>query len=225
MRLLAFETSTPTGGVALLEDGSVTGQMTLAGSRVHSREGLRLAERLLANSNLAWKDLDAVAASHGPGSFTGVRVGLTLIKGLAWSLKIKCVTVSSLEALALHAYSGESVDAVVPLLDARMNEIYGSVYQISGGGLIPTGEEFSAEPRELHEKLKGRRSLFAGEGGRRYYQEHLAHLGLLARPDRLQASPAAVAVLAAQALKKGAEQRPEDIAAIYLRQPVQRRPV
>lgn len=222
MILLAFETATPTGGAALLADGKLLGERVVTGTRAHSRQCLAFARELLDEAGLDWNRLDIIAASHGPGSFTGVRVGLTLAKGLGWSLQKKCISVSTLEAMALNADSGEDAGFVVPLIDARMNEVYGALYRRSEEGLVPEGKEFAAPPAEVGKKLTGP-ALFCGEGARRYFDEHLKSHGVLAHPARLQASPAAVAKLAYRHAEQGKTADPAALKAVYLREPVPRR--
>src|SRR5690606_10819788 len=108
-----------------------------------------------------------VAVSHGPGSFTGVRVGMALAKGLCESGQPKLITVSTLEALAWRAYSGEPVEYVLPLLNARQGQVYGAVYPVSGEIGPIQGEEFALSPSELIEQWPGR-CLVVGEGAVEY---------------------------------------------------------
>lgn len=216
MKILAFETASPSGGVALLVDNAVVGEMRLNNAQAHSRHCLKFAETLLETSRIKWEEIDLLATSHGPGAFTGVRVGLTLVKGLAWSLGKPCVTVSSLEALARHAWCGETVDHVVPLLDARAGEIYGAVFRIDNG-LVREREDFAGTAEEALAGLSGT-ALFAGEGARKYFDGCLSKHGVLARADRLLPSAAAVALLAAESFRAGHQQSAEEIAAVYLRE-------
>ncbi len=218
MNLLAFETATPSGGVALLSDGAVVGECRLGEPRTHSREVLALAGKILEAAGLRWGDIDIYAASHGPGSFTGVRVALATIQGVAWAQGRPCVTVSTVEALAWQAWSGEAVEAVVPLLDARIGEIYGGVFVPEAGRLLRTEEDFAAAPGEVAAKWRGRRVLLAGEGARRYRDQFDWDGALLARADRLLAAPGATAVLAYRHAREGRTIAPGRVRAVYLRE-------
>ena len=108
MKLLAFETASPSGGVALCIDGEIVQDCHYNDSKSHSRRCLKDAEDILEASGLQWSDIDCLGTSIGPGSFTGVRVGVTLVKGLCYSLDKPCVAVSSLESLALGSHCGET---------------------------------------------------------------------------------------------------------------------
>lgn len=216
MNILAFETATPSGGVALLVDGRVIGEMRIYGAQSHSRHCLAFAETLLQSAQMNWKDLDVVAASHGPGSFTGVRIGLTQVKALAWANDLKCVTVSTLEGLAHHCYSGEKVDHVAAILDARMGEVYGAVFDVREGGLHRATEDLCVAPEGMCKRLPGS-MLLSGEGLQTYADLFTDGRFKKARPDRLLASAASVAMLAGREAAAGRFTTAEEIAAVYLR--------
>ncbi|CAN5444213.1 tRNA (adenosine(37)-N6)-threonylcarbamoyltransferase complex dimerization subunit type 1 TsaB [soil metagenome] len=242
MRLLAFETATPLGGAALLIDGVIVGERTIEGSSTHSRHCLAFAEELLRGADLAWKDLTAVAASHGPGSFTGVRTGLTLVKGLAWSLGIPCVSVSTLEAMALHA-AGAGHEYILPVLDARMKETYAALFlprnatspdwRFSPGNATSPDWRFSSlYPTRLTEDLcltpealiarvlthaPADKILLCGEGAKTYAPIFTTAGFPFAERERFHACPSAVAILASRAIEDGKAMTPENLAALYLR--------
>lgn len=100
MRILAFETSAKAASVALLEGDMLLGELYLNCGLTHSRTLLESAQRLLEITELTAKDIDAVACAAGPGSFTGVRIGVAAAKGFAWGRDIPCCGVSTLEAMA-----------------------------------------------------------------------------------------------------------------------------
>ncbi len=224
MKILAFETATPSGGVALLIDGVVVGEMRVTNPQAHSRLCLSFAEQLLQTAGLKWPEIDIYATSHGPGSFTGVRIGLTLVKGLAYANGKPAVSVSSLESLAFHAWSHEEVEFIVPLIDARMKEIYGAVYRpvVTDGQLVleTVVPEFCLPPAEIIARVGGR-ALFAGEGARHYPEIVEKCEGVLARADRLLASPGATAALAWREAKAGRLQDANQLDAVYLREAIQ----
>lgn len=217
MNLLAFETASPSGGVALLRDGILAGECWTTNTQAHSKRCLADAEGLLETAKLAWEDVDVFAASHGPGAFVGVRVALSLVKGLAWPLGRPVVTVSSLEALAWGCYRGEKVRHVVALLDARVGEVYGAIFEPTGGGLRAEGEEFCAAPGEIPGMLKGP-ALFAGEGALRYEEEFLRPYGIIARGDSVRLRPGTVAMLAALRHGEGKRGTAAEAHARYLRE-------
>ena len=115
MRILAFETSAKAASVALLEDGTLLGELYLNCGLTHSRTLLESAQRLLEITELMAKDIDAVACAAGPGSFTGVRIGVAAAKGFAWGRDIPCCPVSTHEAMAWQAS-----DCAVSLDEVRL---------------------------------------------------------------------------------------------------------
>lgn len=129
MHILALDTTTPTASAAVWTDGILLGQYTIQ-TTTHSTTILPMIESLLANLSLDIPDLDAMAVSAGPGSFTGVRIGVSTIKGLAFSHKIPCIGVSSLESLAwnLTGFSG----ILCPVINARRGHVYTSLFTADG---------------------------------------------------------------------------------------------
>lgn len=198
--------------------------MRLNNAQSHSRLALAFGEELLGTLKLNWKDVDLFAASHGPGSFTGIRVGLTAIKSLGWSLDKRVVTVSSLEALATVASTGLAPGRhVVPLLDARLGEIYGAVYKVTETRqLILEGEEFAIKPSELPQRVPSA-ALYCGEGAFRYFDEYLAGHGDLAREDAMRCSPAATGWLAWRKAIEYGTIAPGEVRAVYIREATTKR--
>ena len=100
MLILGIESSAKSASVALSRDGTLLARYDQNSGRTHSRTLLPMAEALLAHAGLALGELDAVAAARGPGSFTGVRIGISTVKGLCWGLEKPAIGVSTLEAMA-----------------------------------------------------------------------------------------------------------------------------
>ena len=126
LRILAIETATRTGGVAIVEGNEVRGSLVLNTSKTHSERLLKAVDFLLGECTLKIADMDGIAVSLGPGSFTGVRIGLACAKGLAFASEKPLVGVSTLEALALR--SAETKILLCPIIDARRGEIFGAGY-------------------------------------------------------------------------------------------------
>ena len=128
LTVLAFETATSACSVALAHAGKVS-QLFETGNNIHSQRVLAMADSLLRETGVAVKQLDAVAVGQGPGSFTGLRIGVGVAQGIAYAVSCPMVGVSSLAALALKS----TVDGVVLAgIDARMQEIYWGLYQKAG---------------------------------------------------------------------------------------------
>ncbi len=129
MYILALDTTTPTASAAVWSDGILKGQYTIQ-TNTHSTTILPMIESLLANLSLAVQDMDMMAVSAGPGSFTGVRIGVATIKGLAFSHKIPCVGVSALEVLAWNMVGCKGV--VCPVINARREHVYTAMFSVDG---------------------------------------------------------------------------------------------
>ncbi len=161
---LALETSGIYGGMALLDKGRVIGEAAFSSRRTHSRRLLPLTRFLFEEIGLEFSDLQLVAVSQGPGSFTGLRIGMSVAKGLAYGLKIPMVGVPSLDALA-HTITGCPGDHVLPLIDARKGEVYCALYEI---GLDYTQERTTdymvLSPHEVSKRVKGKRVWLVGSG-------------------------------------------------------------
>src|SRR5947199_6371402 len=133
MRVLAVETSTLSGGAALLDDERVVGEYTLDVRITHSERLMAAIDRLLSDAGWTPRDLEGLAVTVGPGSFTGLRVGLSTVKGLALALAIPVAAVPTLDAMA--AMLPYAALPVCPVLDARQREVYASLYPWDGVGM------------------------------------------------------------------------------------------
>ena len=151
MLILAFETSAKAGSVALLREGVLLGESYQNTGLTHSQTLLAMAESLLAHCGYTPKDVDAVAVAAGPGSFTGVRIGVAAAKGFAWGSEKPCCGVSTLEAMAesLGAYEG----TVVPVMDARRSQVYNAVFKAEKGTLSRVKEDRAISLEDLAREL------------------------------------------------------------------------
>jgi tRNA threonylcarbamoyladenosine biosynthesis protein TsaB len=123
--VLGIETATSRGSVALCREGELLGELTLANPRSHSERLLPAVELLLASASMSTGDLAAVAVSAGPGSFTGLRIGVAAAKGLAFSREIPLYGIPTLQVLAANASPG--VSSVCAVIDARRGEVFSSL--------------------------------------------------------------------------------------------------
>ena len=139
MKLLALESSAKAASCAVLEDGEAITSAWQATGLTHSRTLLPMVEDMLRNSGLAVREMDALAVAAGPGSFTGLRIGIATVKGLAWAADKPCVPVSTLEAMAWPLAHMEGI--VVCAMDARRQQIYNAVFRAGGGSLVRLRED------------------------------------------------------------------------------------
>ena len=149
--ILAFETSAKAASVALMEKGKLLGESYQNTGLTHSQTLLQMAEDLLKTCGKTPADVTAVAVASGPGSFTGVRIGVAAAKGFAWGSEIPCVGVSTLEAMAenLGAWDG----TVVPTMDARRSQTYTAIFRAENGKLKRMIDDCAISYAELGEKL------------------------------------------------------------------------
>ena len=153
MLILAFESSAKAASVALCRDGHLLSQCSQCSGLTHSRTLLPMAEDMLKNAELALQDVDLIAVAHGPGSFTGIRIGVSTVKGLAWAGDKPCVGVSTLEAMAWHGLAAGGY--VCPVMDARRSQLYNAVFRINGREIIRLSPDRVITAAELAAELSG----------------------------------------------------------------------
>ena len=131
MLILALESSAKAASAALVRDGHLVAQASQCSGLTHSRTLLPMAEDLLKNAELKLADVDLFAVAQGPGSFTGVRIGVSTVKGLSWASGKPCTGVSTLEAMAWHGLAAGGL--VCPVMDARRGQVYNALFEIRDG--------------------------------------------------------------------------------------------
>jgi tRNA threonylcarbamoyladenosine biosynthesis protein TsaB len=197
IRLLALDTSTPTARIAVLDgSGAALAQAEATADR-HSAHVLKLCDEVLRAAGITATDLTGVACGAGPGSFTGLRVGLAVAKGLSLATGAPLLLVSSLEALARDVARGAAVTAgfVVPCIDAGKGEVYAIACSVSASGEVTAGgEPWRLLPEALAERLAELpQAVVAGNGAERHAEALDARLGPSAR--RIQvAGPTALGI-------------------------------
>lgn len=155
--LLALESSTPHGGSALLKEGSTRAVYRLEEGLRHGRELMASAETLMEADGLKARDLFAVAVSMGPGSYTGIRVGVMAAKAVAYAAGCKLAAVSSLAALAQSAVmegKAQSGDVVFAVQDARRDEVYVGQYAIEDGLAVAMVPDAALTPEETAARIR-----------------------------------------------------------------------
>ena len=154
MLILALDTSSPAGSLAILRDEKVIGVVSTWAEETYSARMFRHLDFLLRELSLDLKQFELFAVAAGPGSFTGLRVGLTAVKGWAEVYKKPAVGVSGLEAIAAQSHSAAPL--LIPVLDARRGQIYFGFYRRGGNGLALEAEECVMTPDEFLEMLRSR---------------------------------------------------------------------
>lgn len=134
MKALAIDTTNNVLGIAIVDEESVIGEYITNLKKNHSVRAMPAIERLLHDCDLTPKDLDKVIVATGPGSYTGVRIGVSIAKTMAWALQIPIVGISSLEILAANGHFFDGL--ISPIFDARRGQVYTGLYEFSKGELM-----------------------------------------------------------------------------------------
>ena len=152
MRILAFETSAKAASTALLEDGRLLGEIYQNTGLTHSQTLMVMAQDLLKQCGKTVEDISAVAVAEGPGSFTGVRIGVAAAKGFAWGGEIPCCGVSTLEAMAEMA--GVFQGYLCPCMDARRSQVYNALFYVNRGEIQRLTPDRAIALCDLEKELK-----------------------------------------------------------------------
>ena len=219
MTILAFETSAKAASAALFREGVLLGETYQNTGLTHSQTLLSMAESLMASCGVAPGDIDAVSVAAGPGSFTGVRIGVAAAKGFAWGREIPCVGVSTLAAMAvgLGAWQGY----VCPVMDARRSQVYNALFRVDCGKYTRIREDRAISLRDLGEDVKNLSGpiFFVVFGSVLCYNTLLETVpGLVLPPEhRRHQRAAGVALEAARILETGERPSGAELVPNYLR--------
>ncbi|MBI3013849.1 MAG: tRNA (adenosine(37)-N6)-threonylcarbamoyltransferase complex dimerization subunit type 1 TsaB [Candidatus Tectomicrobia bacterium] len=175
---MSVDTSTLQGSVALAQDGRVVSERRVGSSSSHARTLLTIIDGVLTSQSLKPRDLGALVATAGPGSFTGLRIGISTVKGLAYGLGIPAVGVPTLDAMASRMDHPDL--QLCPLLDARKSEVYCGFYRCQGERIEKVTEAMVLPPAKLCPMIC-EPTLFFGEGARVYGTFLMKELGEKAR--------------------------------------------
>ena len=200
MNILAVDTSGPVAGIAILKDGCVTFEETVVNKLTHSANLMPMIDAALTRTGMTLKDMHRLAVVVGPGSFTGVRIGVSTVKGLSHGSGIPCVAVDALQAMAAGVPYFDGI--VCPIQDARAGQVYGAAFT---AGEVPTrlleDAPLKLEDYVVQVKSLGVRFCFLGDGmpvHRARLAELLGDQAIFASANVSYLRPASVALLAPQ---------------------------
>ena len=220
MRILAVDTATDVCSVALVEGTELRAEVVLKGSASHSRHLLDAIEAALTLARWKMAEVNAFAVTRGPGSFTGLRIGISTLKGLASGLAAPLIGVSTLEALAWQCQGSERV--IIPMLDGRRGEIFTNHYRFFKGRLVALGAERALVPEAALAEID-MPCLLVGNGVTLYHdfiQTHVAHLAQIGSPVQNRIHGLSVAALALMQLDAGVTTGdPAQLTPQYIRKP------
>jgi tRNA threonylcarbamoyladenosine biosynthesis protein TsaB len=148
LKILAVDTATEACSAALLVGDTLFSRWEEA-PRDHTRKILPMVQAVLEDAGISLSDLDAIAFGRGPGSFTGVRIGISVAQGLAFGVGVPLIGISTLAAMAQGAYRLDGAEQVLTAIDARMNEVYFGRYELIDGRMQLVGDEVVSDPAVL----------------------------------------------------------------------------
>ena len=219
MKLLAIDTTGQTASVAVLEYDTLLAEYTINYHMTHSQTIMPMTEQICNMIKLNKNEIDYIACSCGPGSFTGLRIGAATAKGLALGLDISVVAVPTLDALAYNIFDTSAV--ICPIMDARRQQVYTAFYQWNEGEFCRITEYDALPIQSVIEKAKAyqKKVVFLGDG--------VAVKELLLQQKNFVLSPihsnlqraASVGVLAMKQIAKGDVIKGSELELIYLRKP------
>lgn len=221
MKILALETSAKAVSAAVCENGKILASGYQDTGLTHSRTLMPIVEHLLKNTDLAPKDMDAIAVSVGPGSFTGIRIGVSAAKGLAFSLDKPVIGVSTLAAMARNLTCMDGL--VIGTMDARRNQVYNANFSVENGQISRMTVDRAITLSDLAEELRSdsRPKFLVGDGAKLAY-DFLTEAGIacrLAPPHLLMQNAMSVALEAEVLAAQGKLVSPQELDAFYLRPP------
>ena len=198
MLILALDSSASPASAALLEDGRILSEFYMNTKQTHSQTLMPMVESVLRLAERTLGDVDRIAVSAGPGSFTGVRIGVSCVKGMAMARNIPCAGVSTLRAMAENARGMEGI--VCAVMDARCGQVYNAMFRVSGGTIERLCPDRALAIAELCAECApyGARLLLVGDGAELCHKTFSA-FGARLLPPMLRFQRAAGVALAAEA--------------------------
>lgn len=216
--ILAIESATPCGSVAIVSGDRVLGETILPAGKQVSETFLSAVDRLLGNSVRGSEAVTHVAVSAGPGSFTGLRVGMAAAKGFCFGWGLPIVPVPTLHALASRFRVGEA--AICPVLDARRKEVYAGVFLWKGGECVRTAPDRALNPRDLPGLLPPGDVFFCGDGTVPYgemIRERMGARALFPPPGEGLPRASAVGLMAVRMIRDEQVAEARSVVPAYLR--------
>lgn len=219
MLILAFETTAKAGSVALMQDGKLLAESYQNTGLTHSQTIMPMAQDMLKSCGLTPADVQAVAVAAGPGSFTGVRIGVAAAKGLAWGGELPCYGVSTLEAMALNlgVYDGY----VAAVMDARRAQVYNAVFRAEAGKLTRLCPDRAISLEDLGAELKNydKPVFLVGDGSNLCYNTLKEQVSVLVLPPehKMHQRAAGVALAAMAQIERAEPGDPAALSPNYLR--------
>jgi tRNA threonylcarbamoyladenosine biosynthesis protein TsaB len=220
MKVLAVDTSSVIAAVAVMDNDTLLCEYILNDKKTHSQKLMPMISEIMRNTGLTPKDIDVFAASTGPGSFTGLRIGITTIKAMAYAAQKPAAGIPTLDVLAFNIPLTENL--VCPIMDARNNQVYTAVYMWKDSRQKRITDYMGIHVNELADLLKEKNKnvIFAGDGiyiHTDYFHRQLGEKCIIAPGSHRLQRASAIASLAMERATQGLLQKSEDLVPFYLR--------
>lgn len=221
MKILAFDSTATSASVAVFDDDNLIGEFFINTKQTHSQTLLPMAESLLKNTKVDVKDIDLFAVNTGPGSFTGVRIGVAAVKGMAMALNKPCVAVSTLDSMAYNLLDVNCT--AVCVMDARCNQVYNANFKVDNGNVEKLCDDRALSIDELTDELKSvdGHIVLVGDGAKLCFdkmKDAIPNIKIASIQNRYQKA-SSTALVALNLYNNGKTLTAEELMPYYLRLP------
>ena len=214
MKFLSIDSSSRSASAAVVSDGKVLGEFFVNNKLTHSQTLMKMVENLLNVTDTKISDITAIVVTNGPGSFTGIRIGIAAVKGLALGADKLCIPISSLGAIAYNFLGEEGI--IVANLDARQGQVYNAIFRASAGRIERLTEDRAISAEKLKEELLSYDNIIlCGDGA--YVIKEICPEYKLSSENKMYQRASSAAFAAAKALETGIGA--ESLVPKYLRLP------
>lgn len=221
MKILAVDTSATAASVAVAEENKLIGEFSINTALTHSQTLMPMVDELLKNTGLSVNNIDAVAVNAGPGSFTGVRIGVAAVKGIAFPKNLSCVSVSTLESMAYNMLGNDCI--VCSVMDARCSQVYNALFRVKGCTVTRMTDDRALSLTDLKNELRNinEKVVLVGDGAvlcSKFLGEELENIMLAPFNNRIQTA-SSVAYAAFEKINNGETVKADELMPVYLRLP------
>lgn len=217
MKILSLDTSSFPASVAVSEDNVILGEYVVRNQRKHSQHIMVMTQRLLEDLNIDIADIDVFAVTVGPGSFTGLRIGISTVRAFAQAMDKSVVAVNTLEALAFNLSLCDGF--IIPMLDARRDEVFTAVYKFTSEGISTVVEPCVMTVKEISARMGSEKCIYVGDGAIIHRDEiKEADTDAMFAPINLsEVRASALTAAAIEKLNKGEALHYNEVQPVYLR--------
>lgn len=221
MKILAVDTSATAASVAVAEENKLIGEFSINTALTHSQTLMPMVDELLKNTGLSVNDIGAVAVNAGPGSFTGVRIGVAAVKGIAFPKNLPCVSVSTLESMAYNMLGNDCV--VCSVMDARCSQVYNALFRVKDCTVTRMTDDRAHSLTDLKNELQyiSEKVVLVGDGAvlcSEFLGSELENIMLAPFNNRIQTA-SSVAYAAFEKINNGETLTADELMPVYLRLP------